>query len=335
MIKAIIGVRFFAAIGIVLHHMGYPFSLGTVFVTFFFLLSGFSMALGYRKKFENIFFTSIYSFYKKRLVRVYPMVFITFLVALPVMYIEGHLPDMMEIVVYILMLQSWWANGMMVFTINGVAWFISDLILFYIFTPFLLYYFNKLGGVGICFIIFIIYAIEIYIASCFIGEMQPYSWAWWCIYICPWYRIMDYSIGMLCGMLYAKNLNKVRIKGKFLCTTLEVFSIMFLIFSIWSPYYGYDSFKYGLYYIPASIMIIVLLAYSRGYVSALLSCGVFVALGDISYHIYILHQIIIRYFQVLDVSFLGLSLNMEHLIIQTFVIITILCISTCVKRHSF
>lgn len=65
MIKAIIGVRFFAAIGIVLHHMGYPFSLGIVFVTFFFLLSGFSMALGYRKNLKIYFLLPYIHFIRK------------------------------------------------------------------------------------------------------------------------------------------------------------------------------------------------------------------------------------------------------------------------------
>src|ERR1051325_12098355 len=93
-IKSLTAFRFLAAMAVFIFHLpdfqghrnNIYFPKGYVGVTFFFILSGFVLAYNYHDKFLSLDRGGIKKFYLARFARVYPVHFLTFLAAIPLLY---------------------------------------------------------------------------------------------------------------------------------------------------------------------------------------------------------------------------------------------------------
>lgn len=340
MINSLTSLRFIAAVAIYLHHLNFPGGLGAISVTFFFVISGFTMAIGYNNKFQELKKSEIKNFYFKRFVRIYPLHILTVLLAIPVMLYTDFEINLYNSITNLFMIQSYIPSGIEVFSFNSVSWFIANLIFFYLLTPFFIFLIHKVKikkskKINLV-LLFCILIVASFIAYHFRGHMEAYSFGWWFIYISPYFRVFDFILGLIAGFLFIE-IKKPSVKGiasRILFTIFEIGAIGFLIVSYKSGFLGFDSFKYGLYYIPASILIVFIFAFQKGFVSLIISGKILVYLGNLSFPIFLMHQLVIIYTSILFApTVYGYTLELTHVISQIALFIVIISLSDSLQRY--
>lgn len=136
--------RFFAAGIVVFFHFGKKieyyqqvpviFKAGPQMVTFFFVLSGFVLFLGYQRR-ELVF----RQYVLKRAIKILPLYFLAFLMSVGFRTVSGHL-SFSEFLLNFLCLQSWFPHPL---SLNFTSWFVSDLLFFYCVFPLILFALKK------------------------------------------------------------------------------------------------------------------------------------------------------------------------------------------------
>lgn len=123
-----------------LKYMQLMFPSGPHFVTFFFVLSGYSLLLSYYNK-----PVSLKGFFTKRLSRIAPVYFIALITAVTFFYLTGNSNlNALGVIANIFFLQSWltWLAPYS-FSINHASWFVSDIVSFYASFPVILHCLKK------------------------------------------------------------------------------------------------------------------------------------------------------------------------------------------------
>lgn len=138
-IDALSGLRGIFAIMIVLHHMpynggGFFFIGGTLSVTFFFVLSAFSLCLGYWEKIKNNKFVWT-EYIEKRFIRIYPLHLLCFTFFVLINSKELCLSSLKYLLTNFLLIQSWIPKIEYYFSGISVTWFLSDLFFLYALFP--------------------------------------------------------------------------------------------------------------------------------------------------------------------------------------------------------
>ncbi len=340
MIKSLTSLKFLLSVAIFLHHLNYPGGLGPICVTFFFVMSGFTIANGYHSKFSDIDIKSLKSFYFRRIFKIYPLYLLTLICSIPIMWYINFKTGVIYSVLNVLMLQSYFPIGIQVFAFNGSSWFVADIVLFYLLTPFVIHLIHKYKikeNLKILFILqAVIFVLAVMIASDFTGKVEAYSFGWWFIYISPFFRVFDYLIGVLAGFIFVILNRKVvlKLQNTILFTILEIGMVALLMFSPSLDYFKSDALRYGVYFIPMSIAIICVFSFEKGAVSIGISNKAFVYLGNLSYQIFLIHQIVIGYTAVVFESPIhGYSANAKHLLSQMLLFFAIVCISDVIHRY--
>lgn len=343
MIAVLTSLRFLVIVLIYFHHLNYPGGLGPGAVTFFFALSGFVMAYSYDRKFFPLNTEQLKSFYVKRLSRLYPLYILTFLISIPIVFQTHFETNVFSALINLFMLQSYFPNGIQVFAFNSLAWFLSDLMLFYFLTPFALFFLHKYPLAGhfktLLLLLGMLFISEIAIAYHFRHGMEAYSFGWWLIYISPYFRIFDYLIGMVSGLIFieAKRffsdphtvLNQVLFSG------LEVISVLLFAYSFyWVNSIPYPSLQMGAAFIPFCILAIFVFALQRGFISLILSTKFFVYLGDLSFSIFMIHQLAISYVAVFFASpIFGMTPDLVKTTSQLLLLFVVICLSDVSTRY--
>jgi len=331
-IYTLTSLRFFGALGIYLHHLGYGHgAMGCIAISFFFLLSGFIMAYNYNEKFSEISSKDFLEYLLHRIMRIYPLYVLTFIVSIPLEQILHQETNIKNTLLVAFLLQTYLPIGVQAFSYNGVSWFIADILFFYAITPFilLLYHRTKIirNGKVLLISLFFTFLIAFIISYVFRDTMEPYHLGYWFIFISPYYRIFDYLLGFQSGLIFLLVKDKIRDNKMLLFSSLEIGSIIFLAISYHFDFLAFDSLVCDLYYDPALIIIIFIFAIQGGILSShLLSLRTLINLGKISYGIYIIQYVIILYFAYLFSYniFDTTSLNNVPIKITLFILIVIL-----------
>lgn len=319
MINSLTSLRFFAAFAIVLHHArglvftgdfmaGVPLSAG---VSFFFVLSGFILSYVYSKKMGT---TRLYDFYASRFARIWPAhIFTMLLVVLLFPSFEWTLGADYSWLVALLnstMLQSIVPVPAYYFSFNGVSWSISTEIFFYLAFPFLLVG----SGKGWLIQLAILIAIGAQIAM----QLDRYGFNYYSAerltsfsghgvaYISPLLRIQEFAIGMFLFRLHDW-VKQSRVLNSTVCTILELLSVVLIAF--WTQKvvgFGYalagaGNPAAGEYWghLATGVLfgvVVLVFSFNRGVVSGLLGLRFFVVLGEISFALYMVHQIVFRFY---------------------------------------
>ena len=159
-LDAITGLRWWAAFGVFGFHMlifaplqptvNAFLTLGDYGVAFFFVLSGFVLTYSYRPA------TAKSTFYWRRFARIYPLHFVTLLLAIPVFY--SFTPDPAEwwvkpvnvgiLLLSVFLLQGWSRDPAILFSGNPAAWTLTVEAFFYTLHPFLSTALSRVGRRG-------------------------------------------------------------------------------------------------------------------------------------------------------------------------------------------
>ncbi len=323
-IKPLTSLRFFFALMVFLRHTGSLFSHeqfratqsdfftglynnffyeGFVGVNFFFMLSGFILALNYKGRLLSgkINFKE---FWVARVARIYPLHLFTLLLAIP-FSLKGMAAAksfwLTKLLLNIFLLQSFVPDPDVYFSWNVTAWSISDEMFFYFLFPFIIiacFRFKKSFNLVLLMLVLLVPA-AIY--------FTPRTLTYHLFYINPVFRIVDFALGILVYNIYEKiNFNSF-FKARYAATFTELFAI-----GLFCLFFGFhntvqEGYRYSFYYWLPIAFIIFVFMHQAGYVSKLLSAKALVIGGEISFSFYLLHHLVIRY-----ISYANSKLFMIH-----------------------
>ena len=339
-LKAITGMRFFAAIHVVLFHNydlwgnlinKVPASIltfldrGYTAVTFFFILSGFILSYVYHDQLSNSAEKMHYLF--TRLAKLYPLYLIGLLLDTPrvaIYFFNTYKPLMALLkfficfIVSLLMLQAWIPNIAPVF--NSPSWSLSCEIFFYICLMFILKKIlnTKYQSVGL-FIsffttVFLFYFLKKVVHVNFLIPINELSWR-----IFPAIRIFEFIFGIFLysivtkGGRWIESIKNYRALIFWICIACSIGMTMTNL--------PIDDGIYGQLILLPFFALIIICAYWGDFKgSHFLESKYNLLLGNASYAIYILHQPLRYYFErIFSPSILmGILYYVSLLIVSVF-----------------
>lgn len=306
-VRPLNSLRFFAALLIFLHHVGSFFPndfkmLNTLFfskffvsVSFFFILSGFVLALRYFPEVSKTLSFPFRKYIGKRLFSVYPLHIITLIFSI---LLTGGIINIRILTANALLLQSFHTDPEFYFSFNAMSWFLSDILFLYIIFPFLCLVFLKIpwkfAAKIACFAVILIFSVIIY-PFIYRHSNQLH----WVFYISPFLRLIEFSTGMILGIIFQKYQGiRDRLKvGK--ATFLEIISCLLLGFFIFYGITFRNVYNQSLLYLPVFSLFIFLFALSKGLVSKILSSGILIYLGKLSFPFLMIHWLFLQSISIL------------------------------------
>ncbi|HEX3781107.1 MAG TPA: acyltransferase [Pseudonocardiaceae bacterium] len=194
------GMRFFAALAVVLCHVGGQFtgaqsltvlaSYGYIGVSFFFMLSGFVLTWSSKRGNGRRFLWM-------RFCRVWPLQFLLTMVAFTVLAAQEVLPGPFGHVAEILLLQAWSPQQGVYFGGNGVSWSLSCEMFFYLLFPFVAPLLDRLRGKGL--LCTAAATVAVLVAAPLAADALHASaeTSYWLFFIFPPYRFGEFLLGMV------------------------------------------------------------------------------------------------------------------------------------------
>ncbi|WP_174984699.1 acyltransferase family protein [Pandoraea commovens] len=310
-IAPLTSLRFFAAFFVVLYHLqGSVIPMASynqlaLGVSFFFVLSGFILSAVYPDASKM----SLPKFYVSRLARLWPVHALCFFVVV-FLYDPGMFTNEFwqpKLLANQLMLHAWIPQAGYVFSLNSVSWSISAELGFYLIFP-VLASSRQLGKVVI--LIGILLAIAIFLLE--FNDATVWSddpWKFSAVLLVaqsPFARVFEFAVGVWAARIYRKNRFSRIISAN--ANTWEISAILLLIgFAVssrhivaWILANGFDIVA-SWFDVSGGVFVFAFLifvfAHSAGYLSRLLSNRILVFLGEASFALYMVHQIIIKYAQ--------------------------------------
>lgn len=302
MIENLRSLRFFFILLVFFSHvslLGHRFDFGgECGVAFFFVLSGFVLSVGYGGKIEQGIF-SCKRFLCKQLLKFYPLHLLTLVIALVLDMRLGRACGIGVLLSHVLLVQSWIPLDSYHFVLNGVSWFLSDIVFFYAVIALL---YKKIMG---CSFRSLMKAMAVvFVLWLIVTMLSPGESVNAVLYTSPLLRVIDFALGIIVYKLYSSSITeKARLSLKkrtsWWTTLIEIGMVLLLIC-------GYFAYRYmpvnlrccGLFYliIPLLIYVFSVVDDGKGLITRLLHSRVLLSLGGISMEIYLLHLLVIRLF---------------------------------------
>lgn len=297
-IDSLTSLRFFAAAAVLIHHLDFLqkspspdvvatfgwFFEGFAGVQFFYILSGFVIAYSFASRAGSLSFGDFLFF---RAARIYPIHWLTLLAA-AYLYGEFHAPTSdtwFRLLTNAALLQSFVPDVSFFFSFNGVSWSISTEMFFY--AAFCL--FVPLSSRALMFAWSALMLVIVINLLAFKGV----DWfSNWLLYINPTFRFIDFLTGVLLYRLFVARPLEMSYRA---ATVAEFVSIALVALSViaamvWAVPIQW---RWDIYYIPSMATMIFVFAHQRGLVSGLLNNRLLVLLGDSSFALYMVHQLVI------------------------------------------
>ena len=309
---ALTGLRFFAAMGVVLYHFAGPIAergphftsslvgSGFIAVSFFYVLSGFVLSYSYVNR-EGEMRGSRKSFWAARIARIYPAYLLAFLLAAPfnilwtlrVNHFSTGIAKLLSGAVFVLTMQQAWTPWTAWYW-NYPAWSVSVEAFFYFLFPFAVLGLKAFRGrtclFGMCALW--IAALIAPVSLCLMHGAAAVTRdrLQMAVEFTPLLRVPEFLIGMLLGRAYVLGFRFTPRVSKALspCSLIAILTCLAYDSTIPRPLLAN-----GLL-VPLFAVLIYSLAEGKGLLAQMLSRPSLILLGEASYGIYIL-QIPVSY----------------------------------------
>lgn len=298
--------------------------LGCTGVSIFFVLSGFLTF--YSSSVKNVEFSSystILRFYWNKWIKFYPLHLITFLMAALLQSATASFYFGKVTVANLLLLQSFIPNSRIYFSYNATSWFLCDLFFYILLFPIFFHFLKKRSVFILGFYGLLVYFAMVSFSACFLFKpLQPYTHA--ILYIHPGFRIWEIFLGCILAKVFlACNEHRTHLSFDKICI-LEICSTCLMVVSIFFAEKIPLPFRYCTYYTLCSLFLIFPIAFQSGIVSRILRSKILVFVGNISFEIFLLHQLILRWY-----SFLATKYSWEiDFTVATILLIVITLVSS-------
>lgn len=346
-IKPFNGIRFIAMLVVFLTHLSFMkivpecdeffenyLHFGAIGVTTFVILSGFLMSYLHIGKFESLDFSKAKKFVLNRVIRIYPVYILTVIIMIPVSIIAfkgKFIAFFVALFSNVFLIQDLFPLKAIYLSFNSATWTLSCLFILWVCTPFFLFLINKakLNKTKILLAICGIYVLGIGLVSLFYNESGIGIWYF---YASPFFRVIDYTIGMLLGAFVAKYSTERKINS---CVyeLIEILSLALFIFAYCLRHVICKGFLQDIWWLPFAAILIFTLSYQKGIISKILSINLFEYLGKISFSFYLIHYPIIRYTMIITDKFLKVQHTVTTVVIQSvfMFIFSMLCAALLYK----
>lgn len=342
-------LRFFAALMIVIHHSTGLFgikSLGVNLgqgVSFFFVLSGFILTYVY-PKLDNWY--EIKKFWKARFARIWPAYLTCFLIGF---WLIPYNWKTLPAVPYLLMVHAWIPESTYYFSYNAASWSISTEMFFYLAFPLLLYKWDESWLLKLVFsgaLLIILIAVTNIFSLPDYGDPNTGSDGLLVskhglLYINPLSRIFEFIFGMCIAQVWRKN------KSTSSASSATLYELSAIILCGLSMYYGNNITQWCRenFFLGASIaqwfmhsgsffvfgLLIYVIAQGRGIFSKILANSFLVLLGEISYSLYLLHQILLTLYRQHSFEFLSFSNSIAFACFISILLLSSYLIWSCIE----
>lgn len=316
MIKSLASLRFVFALFVFLHHI--DILEDAIGHAFFYTLSGFILSYVYYDRFLEKKINRL-RFLKLRFSRLYPLYMLTLLIAIPISVIKYDqyiLKWIGQFLSTVFMVQSFIPNNHFYFSFNGLAWSISNLFFFYIMFPYLVYWFDRIRNSKLV-LLFIAAMIGLFLLMQVVPEKRLH----FVFYINPFFRILDFAMGILLFKLI-RNWSMGRYNKRYVLWELLAIGVLVLFYT--QADYFPKVIRYSIYYWIPMFFFIGVFALQKGYLSKGLSNKVFLFLGELSFGFYLYHQLVIRYAEYWNEKYHVFSVQW-HLDVICFIVILCIC----------
>ncbi len=268
-------------------------------VTFFFIISGFLVALRH----ESLESTKQY--YLRRVRRIFPLhwLALTAMIALDLVMIHKFHYGW-DLPLHVALLQSWVPNVDVYYNYSIHSWFLSSLLFAIIATPLLLRFINTTNR-KVAWAIMITACLAVTALYLFASE-KLFSF----YHVFPPMRLVDYTLGMMLGATMRTPLKTQHVSPAS-ASAIEVAAL--LIFAAFIALHASGNqlaLRLGnapLWWIPVALLIVTFTALdgNEGIVGKLLTIRPLVWLGEISFEIYILQKLVNNIFCYIVAPFFG------------------------------
>jgi peptidoglycan/LPS O-acetylase OafA/YrhL len=317
-LNALTGLRFLASALIVFHHTGYIFPISNYFneklntdygVSFFYVLSGFILFYNYHgiKTFRQRI-----GFIIARIARIWPVHLATLIITLLAFSYPwgywGEASDKLKLLSNIFLIHAWFPYGAYFFSFNGPSWSISVELFFYILFPFIILNFKenyiiKLT-ISIVFCLFIVmYSDTLSIPNFSYGNPNL-GFATWLPMIFPPIRVPEFLIGMSFAHLWMSHKNSTSKHSIYYVNLTEtiVLILSFLVLRYFQSIVSHigvgvmtTRWLTNTGAAPFFGLLIYIFATGRGFISKIIGHRYLVFLGDISFSLYLIHELCARF----------------------------------------
>ena len=318
MIKSLQGLRTLSMIGIFLFHAGLLIN-GTFPVIFFFILSGFVLYWSYSSSVIEVNISKIISWVKNRMKKMYPIHVITFVMSIFIRYDWIMKLSKIEIIINTVLNLSLLQTLVpkYAYSFNGLSWFLSVTMILYVLALPLIYLINKIKLVKVQYIIIIL------LLKYLISLINNYYNLGLDLYTSPFYRILDFILGMLIANMLINNKEYDNKKNTRYTVYEIIIFVSFFIIYISTFFIKVEGTAYSIIF----TILIYVVAQEKGSISKLLKSSILQKLASISFEFYMVHELILIAFRRV---FEGLNF---YWVINNFIVsIPTFIISLCIAK---
>lgn len=226
MIKSLTSLRGIFILFIFFHHcLDLYTGGGTMAVSFFFVLGGFGLTLGYKNRVIASDF-SYKQYLTKRIIKFYPLHWICLLASLPFALLSFSFIQIPVFAINASLLQTWIPIKGVYFSYNAVSWYLANTMFFAAVFPFLLKWIVGATTKGRALI-----AIGIVVTYTLVAILIPKELHHAILYISPYMRLTDFVLGVFLalGFLRLKEQSIDFLKNSILTQSLVFVMIALLV----------------------------------------------------------------------------------------------------------
>lgn len=275
------GLRALATMGIFLFHSGFLLQ-GTFPVTLFFMLSGFLMCYTKSEQIEQVSFTGwVNGYVRRKLRQFYPLHFITFLIACIVRNVVHNInvDTLICAGLNLILIQPFFPKYALSF--NALSWFLAITIFLYIVAYPLQRMLNRMKNAAVPALLTIAAIILLNLLIRFGFDLY--------LYTNPFYRILDFWLGMLIARMYIDKKFVIRKANCLELLLVVVFCVQYIVSLFISGTPGYYSVLFA-----ASLYVF---AMGKGCVSNILKSKFFAKVASYSFEFYMIHELALIVFR--------------------------------------
>ena len=348
-LDSIQALRALAFMGIFLFHGGIIWgNFGGLGASVFIVLSGFLMTYSYSDRILPNSFDGCVGFALKKIKRLYPLHILTMVIILiGLVFLAAknneitydYIKQMcIWTVSNIFLVQSYIPVISINVSLNGVAWYLCVCVFLYFCFPFVMKIIEKYKSIKTAYIVIpILYLIQILISFLTVNiKGFDGNFHTWITYCCPFFRLLDFSIGCNLGYIFLEN-SKKSINNKnddeekvsIIYSIFELLAFVIAPFLVWWSQGQYSSRLANTFtpttiiFLPLSVALVYLFAKKKGIFTRCLSIKSILRLGDLSQYMFLIHFAVIFVVSKI-VSFLSLGLN-KYIIALIYFLLTYIC----------
>ncbi len=298
-IKSLSGIKTITMIGLFWWHSPLKnpsVDLGARMCEVLFVVSGFLVAINHWDMITPVTYESSINYVKKKVLKVWPLHLIAFLIDLTSSIISGidifSLKNAIIAIVNLSFLQAWSTDSKVYFSYNGATWFLSALFFCYYMSPVLLAKTKKSVYPGIAFAsVLVIRAVPELLNVKLGWNIFPLNY-----HVSPIIRCLEFYSGIMLVPFYKKMCNYLdslgNIQKTIFSTLLEFFAISLYIWVIIKK----NEVWIRAYYIPFVCFLVIVFAGDYGWISRLLGFKLFILFSSIQLEFFVLHQAVIHFY---------------------------------------